>query len=65
LAKEEMDSVSDDLEFLERTCKLGISRLSLVSNIGFDPLGLDGLFALMVDKLTSKLEASAYKILTF
>ena len=60
-----MHTISDDLKFMDAKLVVHISDLSLLSNIRFDPLCLDGLLALMIYELTAQLEAGGDEICAF
>ena len=54
-----MHTISDDLKFMDAKLIVHVSNLSLLSDVGFDPLCLNSLLALMIYELTAKLEAGA------
>jgi hypothetical protein len=64
-AKLEMNTIPDDLEFVNAKLIVHISYLSLLSDIGLDPLGFNGFLALMVNELAAQLEASADEVCAF
>lgn len=65
LSELEVHSVPDDLEFVDSEFVVEVADLSLFADVCSDPLGLDCLFALVVDVRIAEFEACAYEVLAF
>ena len=65
LAKLEMHTITNDLEFMYSKLIVHISDLSLLANISFDPLRRHRFLALMIDPFVSQLETGTDKICAF
>ena len=58
-----MNAVPDDFEFIDSEFVI-VKALSLLPNVGDDPVCLDGFFALSIDVLTAQFEACAHIVVT-
>lgn len=65
LAKLEMHSIPNDLELVSSKLIVHVANLGLFADISLDPLRLHGLLALMINKLTTKLETGTDEICAF
>lgn len=60
-SKLEVDSILSDFELVDSS----ETMLSLLADVGFDPVRFDCFFALVVDEGTTQFETSAYIVVTF
>lgn len=58
-----MHTVPNDLELVYSEFVLEVGCISLLADIGLDPIWLDGLLALMIDVLASNFQTGAHKVM--